>query len=66
MTTKYTKWTQNTPNGRKTDQIVIKINIYHCKALQNLSQYWDFWLENIPSGNPASSGSSAMKSEMHL
>jgi hypothetical protein len=33
MTTKYTEWTQNTPNGRKTVQIVIKTNIYHCKAL---------------------------------
>jgi hypothetical protein len=23
-------------------------SIFHCKALQN----WDFWFENIPSGNP--------------
>jgi hypothetical protein len=31
------KWPQNIPYGRKTDQIVIKYtNIFHCKTLQNL------------------------------
>jgi hypothetical protein len=37
MTMKYTRWLQNTPNGRKIDQMAIKYtNISHRKALQNL------------------------------
>jgi hypothetical protein len=30
-------------------------NIYHSKALQNLSKF-EFWFENIPSGTPAAVG----------
>jgi hypothetical protein len=28
--------------------LIKSANIFHCKTLQN----WDFWFENIPSGNP--------------
>jgi hypothetical protein len=45
MTTKYTKWRENWPNGQKYN------NTFYCKTLQNLPN-WDFWSENIPSGNP--------------
>jgi hypothetical protein len=42
--------------GRKIDQISIKYtNFFHCKALQFYPN-WDFWLENIPSGNPGAMG----------
>jgi hypothetical protein len=42
----FTKWPQ-------TFQIFIKYtNIFHSKALQNLSKSGFFWSENIPSGNP--------------
>jgi hypothetical protein len=52
MTTKYTKWSQNIPNGSKMDQLAIKFtNICHCKTLK-IYPNWDFWFENIPSGNP--------------
>jgi hypothetical protein len=38
---KYTKWLE-------MDQMVIKYTgILHCKIYPN----WDFWFENIPSGN---------------
>jgi hypothetical protein len=30
----------------------IHFNIYF-KTLQNLPENWDFWFENIPSGNPS-------------
>jgi hypothetical protein len=39
---KYTKWPYNIPNGHK---------IYQHLPLQD-PQKWDFWFENIPSGNP--------------
>jgi hypothetical protein len=28
------------------------INLFHSKALQIFFPNWDFWFENIPSGNP--------------
>jgi hypothetical protein len=28
-------------------------NIFHSKVLPYLLTNWDFWFENIPSGNPA-------------
>jgi hypothetical protein len=42
MTTKIPNWPLYIPNGHQYT------NIFHSKALQN----WDFWYENIPSGNP--------------
>jgi hypothetical protein len=52
ITMKYTKWSQNIPNGRKIDQMSITYsNIFHCKTIQNFTQ---IWFENMPSGNPAS------------
>jgi hypothetical protein len=37
----------------KIDKMAIKItNIYHSKTFQKFSN-WDFWFENIPSGNTA-------------
>jgi hypothetical protein len=53
ITTTYTKWSQNRPNGRKIDQTAIKYtNIFHCKSLKKLPKS-GFWVENMPSGNPA-------------
>jgi hypothetical protein len=50
MTIKYTEWIQNIQNRRKIDQMVIKYTkTRHSKIYPN----WDFWFENIPSGNPA-------------
>jgi hypothetical protein len=54
---KYTRLPQNIPNGHKifpiavkyVDQMVIKYTkIFHSKIYPN----WDFWFENLPSGNP--------------
>jgi hypothetical protein len=42
MATKYTKWPQRIPNGR---QMAIKYN-------NIIYPNWDFWFENMPSGNP--------------
>jgi hypothetical protein len=28
--------------------------LFHSKTLQKIYPNWDFWFENIPSGNPAS------------
>jgi hypothetical protein len=48
LTIKYTKLPQNT----YIDQMAIKYtNIFHYKILQ-IYPNWDFWFENIPSGNP--------------
>jgi hypothetical protein len=44
---KYNKWPQNRPNGRK---------IYQHFSLQDPPKFtpnWEFWFENMPSGNPA-------------
>jgi hypothetical protein len=46
MTTNYTKWPLNIPNGHK---------IYHhlpIKGPPKFIQIWDFWFESKPSGNP--------------
>jgi hypothetical protein len=44
------KWPQNKPNGRKIDQMAIKSTI---TRPSKIDPKWDFWFENIPSGNPA-------------
>jgi hypothetical protein len=62
-----TKTGKNVPNEHKMHQIVIKYTnwpqrpngnkIYPPIPLQDLPKMlpnWDFWFENIPSGNPAS------------
>jgi hypothetical protein len=41
---KYTKWPQNIPNGHK---------IYIIARPSKIYPNWDFWFENMPSGNPA-------------
>jgi hypothetical protein len=49
MATKYSKLPRNIPNCNKIYQIGTKYtNISHCKIYPN----WDFWFENMPSGNP--------------
>jgi hypothetical protein len=56
---RYTKNTPNIPKSHKNIQnsLIIDLmainhtNIFHCKTLQDLPTL-DFWLENIPSGNP--------------
>jgi hypothetical protein len=46
MTTKYTEWRRNTPNGRRTDQIVIKhTNSFHLKTLQKFTQFGIFGMK---------------------
>jgi hypothetical protein len=41
MATKYTKWPQNIPNGRKIDQMAknVHTNNFYCKTLQNLPKF---------------------------
>jgi hypothetical protein len=41
------------PNGHKISQIIIKYDILHSKAIQNLPKL-GFWFENKPSYNPVS------------
>jgi hypothetical protein len=44
MTTTFTKWPQNIPNGNKIDQMPITYtNIFHCKILQNQAKLL-FWV----------------------
>jgi hypothetical protein len=51
MVTKYTKWPQNIPNDRKIDQMAIKYT--NIARPSKIYPNWDFWLQNMPSGNPA-------------
>jgi hypothetical protein len=47
ITTKYTKWQSNIPNGHKTYQhLFLQDTPKNCP-------YWDFWFEKKQSGNPA-------------
>jgi hypothetical protein len=47
------KRVEKIPNGRKIFQMAVKYtNIANSKALQNYP-YWNFWYDNIQSGNPA-------------
>jgi hypothetical protein len=50
----YTKWLQNSPNDRTTDQIAaIYTRIFHCKSLQNLPKLGVWALKYAKkSGNP--------------
>jgi hypothetical protein len=50
MITKYTTWPKNIQNGSKIDRMTKKITSQDTKIYPN----WDFWFENIPSGNPVS------------
>jgi hypothetical protein len=46
------KWAQNIPNGGKIFQIGLNCtNIFNLKA-PKIYPNWDFWFQNIPSGNP--------------
>jgi hypothetical protein len=49
-TTKCTKWPYNVPFGRKIDNMVIKIPSSIARP-SKIYPNWDFWFENIPSGN---------------
>jgi hypothetical protein len=53
VTIKYTKWSQNIPSGRKIDQIAIKYTNIFLATPSKIYPNWDFWLENMPPGNPA-------------
>jgi hypothetical protein len=45
-TRKYTKWQNNTPNGRKIDQMAIKIDQYlTSQDTPKFSQFWIFGLK---------------------
>jgi hypothetical protein len=49
--TKYIKWTQNILNGRKINQVAMKYtNIFYSRP-SKIFPNWDFWFENMPSGN---------------
>jgi hypothetical protein len=56
----YTKLPQNVPNGQCITQTTVKfskctLNIPRFSIPRSSKMYpnWDFWFENIPSGNPA-------------
>jgi hypothetical protein len=38
-------------------------NIFLFNTLQNFSENWDFWLENMPSGNPVGDAMSSRFSQ---
>jgi hypothetical protein len=53
ITRKYTKRPYlNIPNGRKIDQMSRKYTNISIARPSKIYPNWDFWLENIPSGNP--------------
>jgi hypothetical protein len=52
MATKYTKWPQNIPNGHKIYQMATKYIKYTIARPSKFYPNWDFWFENMPSGNP--------------
>jgi hypothetical protein len=54
MATKYTKWPQNIPNGRKMDQMGIYVPTSSIAKTSKIYPNWYFWFENKPSGNPGS------------
>jgi hypothetical protein len=42
------------PNDHKIDQMIIKYTkIFPFLGVSKMYKNWDFWFENIPSGNPA-------------
>jgi hypothetical protein len=58
------KQPQNIPNGHKIYAIAVKYvdqvdieftNIFFIARQSKISPNWDFWFENIPSGNPGAS-----------
>jgi hypothetical protein len=54
----YTKIATKLPKYTNMFQMAIKYTkLFHFKAHKKLPN-WDFWIENIPSGNPAADSSS--------
>jgi hypothetical protein len=51
---KYTKWPQNIPNDRKSDQMAIKYSIPLIARPSKIYINGNFWFEKMPSGNPVS------------
>jgi hypothetical protein len=62
MGTKYTKWPQNIPNGGTVDPMAKNIPTSSIARPSNIHPNWDFWSENMPSGNPADE----LKGKIHL
>jgi hypothetical protein len=52
MAVKYFQWPQNISNGRKIDQVLIKIPRFYNARPTKIYPNWNFWFENKPSGNP--------------
>jgi hypothetical protein len=50
LATKYTKRPQNVPNGHRIYQMAKHLRL---QDPPKFSQIWDFWSENMPSGNRA-------------
>jgi hypothetical protein len=53
--TKHTKWPRNIPNGLKLGQMGIKYQHIPLQVPPKIYPNLDFWLENMPSGNPGES-----------
>jgi hypothetical protein len=53
ITLKYTKRSQNIPNGCKIDQTAINLPTSCIAIPSKIYPNWDFWIETTPSGNPA-------------
>jgi hypothetical protein len=54
----FTKLQQNISNGNKIDEMFIKYICRHFPIARpsKIDPVWDFWSENMPSGNPAENG----------
>jgi hypothetical protein len=48
----FTEWSQNIPNAQKIFQMTRKYTNISNLRTSNIYPNWDFWSENIPSGNP--------------
>jgi hypothetical protein len=57
MTAKNAKWPQNIPKGSKTFRMTIKHTSILKPRPSKKYPKWNFWYQNVPSGNPAASES---------
>jgi hypothetical protein len=49
------------PNGRKIHQMALKYTTFSIARPSKIYPNWDFWFENMPSGNPGQGNSFNIK-----
>jgi hypothetical protein len=52
MTAKYNKLPYNIQKGSKIDQMALKLPTSFTARHSKIFPNWNFWFQNIPSGNP--------------